>query len=249
MKIKTIAQTILAASIAVATGAQAYQVELNGNYKNTSVDNVDADTDAFGLAANYYFEPVRVGNNPHAEAEFLGKASNIGLVFGKESVDNVDEDTDTLGINGDLYMKQSPLYFGAEYSQKEKGDVDTDTLTARIGYFVQPNFLLTAGVRDNDEETDPTLSAKYVGSTGSNFYNLEASTVLADDTGINLGADFYIDRTLSVGIDYADSGADGEDGTVGINARKFFTPAFGAGISYATGDDKDTIGLNLTGRF
>ncbi|MEG1157327.1 MAG: putative porin, partial [Acinetobacter sp.] len=70
-----------------------------------------------------------------------------------------------------------------------------------------------------------------------------------DETTYRLGADLYIDPTLSVGVSIADSTEDDSDTVFGLRAQKFFTPAIAAGVNYTTTDGADSFGINGTFRF
>ncbi len=47
-----------------------------------------------------------------------------------------------------------------------------------------------------------TLRAKYVTQIGNHFTNFEGATYFGDETAYRLGADLYIDPTLSVGVSF-----------------------------------------------
>ncbi len=91
-------------------------------------------------------------------------------------------------------------------------------------------MLIAAGLKgwdnDRDDGVDPTLHAKYVTtlSNGKDI-NLEAGAAFGDLDEYNLAADYFIDKTLSLGVDYYSKDRDyGDTNEFGINARKFTTP-------------------------
>ncbi len=84
----------------------------------------------------------------------------------------------------------------------------------------------------------------------SGYYtNFEGATYFADETVYRLGADLYIDPTLSVGVSFADSTEEDFDTIFNVRAQKFFTPAFAVGVNYTTTDGADSYGINGTFRF
>ena len=99
------------------------------------------------------------------------------------------------------------------------------------------------------EDTALSLRAKYVTLIGNHYANFEGISYMGDETTYRLGADLYIDPTLSVGVSIADSTADESDTLFGVRAQKFFTPAIAAGINYTTTDGADSFGINGTFRF
>lgn len=88
-----------------------------------------------------------------------------------------------------------------------KHDFDTTYYAAEVGYLAAPGFLIAAGLKgydnDNDDGVDPTLRAKYVTTLRSNGkdINLEAGATFGDLDEYNLKADYFIDKTFSVGAD------------------------------------------------
>ena len=83
---------------------------------------------------------------------------------------------------------------------------------------------LDPSLNDRDDGVDPTLRAKYVTtlSNGKDI-NLEAGAAFGDLDEYNLAADYFIDKTLSVGVDYYSNDINDND-EFGVSARKFFTP-------------------------
>ena len=145
-----------------------------------------------------------------------------------------------------------------------------------VGFLPIEGLLLAAGVADQSESIDPiqaakygfittfanavlatgeeddtavTLRAKYVTHIGNHFANFEAHTYIGDETTYRLGADLYLDPTLSVGASFADTTADDSDTLFTIRAQKFLTPQIAVGANYTTVDDADSFGINGTFRF
>lgn len=54
---------------------------------------------------------------------------------------------------------------------------------------------------------------------GNHFANFEGLTYFGDETTYRLGADLYIDPTLSVGVSIADSTEDDSDTVFGLRAQ------------------------------
>ena len=110
------------------------------------------------------------------------------------------------------------------------GDFDETVYGAEVGYLPAPGLLIAAGLKgydnDYDDGVDPTLRAKYVTSlSNGKDINLEAGAGFGDLDEYNLAADYFIDKTLSLGVDYYSKDRDyGDTNEFGINARKFFTP-------------------------
>ncbi|ENU29152.1 hypothetical protein F991_03284 [Acinetobacter sp. CIP-A165] len=118
---------------------------------------------------------------------------------------------------------------------------------AQYGFIT--NFMNSATVSGEDDDTAVTLRAKYVTQVGGYYTNFEAQSYFGDETTYRLAADLYLDPTLSVGISFADSTADDSDSIFNIRAQKFFTPQVAVGVGYTTIDGADSFGINGTFRF
>jgi hypothetical protein len=232
-KMKTLATAILLASGSSLAMAQSYQAEVGAGY--TVWDGAD---NMFSLYGEYHFAPVNVGaTNPLAEAAFLNRSSNV---FARG-----DDDLDFLQAGVEFFVPNTMFYVrGAVTSDRRFDDTDNGWF-AQLGVMPIDGLLLTTTVDDDDY--DLNVQVKYVTNLGGgNFLNLEAEVVdTDDDTLLTLGADFYFDRTLSVGVQYADRGFD----EFTIRARKFFNNELSAAISYTDSDVIDRFTVDVAFRF
>ena len=233
MKKLAIASALLSA-LAITGTANAYQAEIGASAAYVDPDN-GSSGNAFGVDGTYYFNPVQTRNAPLAEAAYLDRASNVGAYA--TFADRGNTDSNTYGANVEVFVPNSDFYLSGGVSQNEresvnqfgqKYDWDTTYYQAEVGYLPAPGLLIAAGLKgyddDNNDGVDPTLRAKYVTtlSNGKDI-NLEAGAAFGDLDEYNLAADYYIDKTLSVGVDYYDNDLQNTN-EFGINARKFFTP-------------------------
>ncbi len=118
---------------------------------------------------------------------------------------------------------------------------------AKYGFVT--NFSNAAVVSGENDDTAVSLRAKYVSEIGGYYTNFEAQTYIGDETTYRLGADLYLDPTLSIGLSFADSTADDSDSIFNIRAQKFITSQFALGVGYTTVEDVDSYGINGTFRF
>lgn len=118
---------------------------------------------------------------------------------------------------------------------------------AKYGFLT--SFTNATTVTGEDDDKAVTLHAKYVTQIGNFYTNFEGQTYIGDETTYRLGADIYLDPTLSIGASFANSTADDSDTIFSVRAQKFFTPQVAVGLSYTTVDDADSFGINGTFRF
>ena len=245
--------------------AYAYQAEINAGYENT-----DGDIDTFVLNGKYYLNNVSTQNVPFAEAGFLNKASNIGAGYANVSAD-ADEDLDVYGVNAEYYVPNTNFYVSAALNRIDLAGYKNTGYAVEGGYFPIDNLLVAVGVAKENvdpvqvanygvvanllnavsvgDDTAVSLRAKYVTQVAGYTTNFEGLSYIGDETTYRLGADLYIDPTLSVGVSFADSTADGSDTIFSIGAKKFFTPQIAVGAAYTNVDSVDAFGLNGTYRF
>lgn len=116
-------------------------------------------------------------------------------------------------------------------------------------YGFMTNIANSAIVSEEKDDTAISLRAKYVTQVGGYYTNFEALSYIGDETTYRLGADLYLDPTLSIGISFADSTLKDSDSIFNIRAQKFLNPQFAVGVGYTTTDGADSYGLNGTARF
>ena len=193
--------------------------------------------------------------------------------------DGADLEIDTIGLNGEFFIPNSQFYVSGSLNRSEAtiegefGKVSDDNVgyALEAGYLPVDGLLIAAGVAKENldpvylsqngfidtfsnissvaDETAVTLRAKYVTQIGNHFTNFEGATYFGDETAYRLGADLYIDPTLSVGVSFMDTTLNEFDTVWSIRAQKFFTPALAVGLNYTTTDGADSFGINGTFRF
>ncbi|WOE41453.1 putative porin [Acinetobacter chinensis] len=228
MKKLAIASAVLS-MIAITGTAHAYQAEVGASAGLIDPDN-GSSSGSFGVNGTYYFNPVQTRNAPLAEAAFLDRASNVKAQYHYDEVG--DDEVHNYGAGIEYFVPGSDFYVSGNVGRqdvkfKHGNDLDTTLYSAEVGYLPAPGFLIAAGVKgyDNDykDGVDPTIRAKYVTQVGGKDINLEAGAAFGDLDEYNLAADYFIDKTFSVGADYYSNDLN-DNNEFGINARKFFTP-------------------------
>lgn len=258
MKKLAIASALLSA-LAVTGTANAYQAEVG-----VTAGAVDPDYGStkgvYGVEGTAYFKPVQTRNAPLAEAAYLDRASNVNAQYNYSKVDDIKLHNYSAGI--EYFVPNSDFYLSGDIGRqdikfKHASNFDTTVYSAEVGYLPAPGLLVAAGVKgyDNDikSRTAPSLRAKYVTELANGQdINLEAGATFGDIKDYNVAADYFIDKTLSVGVDYQKQDLlDNKEW--GINARKFVTQniSLEGRVGFATNDvnDYNTYSVGAKYRF
>ena len=203
----------------------------------------------------------------------------LGYANSSIDEDGADLEIDSVGLNGEFFIPNSQFYVSGSLNRSEVtvesefGKVSDDNVgyALEAGYLPVDGLLIAAGVAKENldpmyvskngfidtfsnisavaDDTAVTLRAKYVTQIGNHFTNFEGATYFGDETAYRLGADLYIDPTLSVGVSFMDTTFDDFDTVWAVRAQKFFTPAIAGGLNYTTTEDADSYGINGTFRF
>ena len=203
----------------------------------------------------------------------------LGYANSSIDEDGADLEIDTVGLNGEFFIPNSQFYVSGSLNRSEVtvesefGNASDDNVgyALEAGYLPVDGLLIAAGVAKENldpmyvskngfidtfsnisavaDDTAVTLRAKYVTQIGNHFTNFEGATYFGDETAYRLGADLYIDPTLSVGVSFMDTTFDDFDTVWAVRAQKFFTPAIAVGLNYTTTEDADSYGINGTFRF
>lgn len=236
MKLKTLAVASALVFGSAAAVAAPYQIEAGASYYHFDRDGGGSDG-SFGVRGEYHFAPVQTRNHPLAEAAFLERSTNV---YAQSA-----EDFDVLSVGGEFYVPNTMFYVAADVSHYDYARSDT-VVTGTFGVLPLDGLRITTSV--TDDGYDANVSVKYVTALGAvNFLNVEASYQDDDwDDYLSIGADFYIDRTFSVGGSYED--VYGDD-VFTLRTRKFFTEQFSAELALSDSDWGTGILIGAAMRF
>lgn len=253
MKLKTIAAFIGACSVVGIAQAQTYQGEIFGGYDEVSGEDVSAYT----LGGRFHFAPVNTQGHPLAEAAFLEKSSNLEARWTRVDADPLT--TDLQSLSAEFYVPNSMFYLGAGI-ERTKVDIDglgsasDNAWNARLGITPIHGLLVwTEFYEDIDYSDAINIHGKYVTALGGEqaLNLLGGYTSFDDGSNLYVGADYYIDRHLSLGVqlDNTDYDAGGSENNVEVRANNYFTPNFNLGLAYVFGEDEDSWGIRAGYRF
>ncbi|MEO3356316.1 porin Omp33-36 [Acinetobacter haemolyticus] len=223
------------------TGANAYQVEVQG--QSEFINATDAnDKDFTGAGqATYYFKDVDASKGPLAEAAFLNQASNVSAAysFAKLSGDEVvTSKTQSYGAKGEAYIPTPylPVYTSASYSHtKSKSDDERDNgdrFALEVGTMLTPNFLVAVGYTNIADQF--ALDANSVLSSGIAKSFAQPLVIGEDQDAITARTKYVgnIDGTnmavgFEAGLVYGDTTA------YELKTDFYVTPKLSVGASYA----------------
>ncbi|QXW25845.1 porin Omp33-36 [Acinetobacter johnsonii] len=225
------------------TGAQAYQVEVQG--QSEYIDNTVNDKNFTGaVQGTYYFKNVDSSKGPLAEAAFLNQASNASIAYnyGEYDVDGIaDKTVHTIGAKAEAYVptKVVPVYASASYSNtitdnKAAGVADDhgDRYALEVGALAAPNFLVAVGYTSAANQF--ALDAFNIMSNGIVKAAGETQTLGEDQDAITARAKYVgaIDGTnMAVGFE---SGIVYGDATAyQFKTDLYLNPKLSTGVSYA----------------
>lgn len=255
MKKLSLATALIAATSALAAiNANAYQFEVDGNAGYVNPDQGSSGSN-FGVGGKYYFNDVQDKGAPLAEAGFASKASNVSVTGNFQNAG--DADVNTYGAGVEYFVPNSEFYLSGQIDRQDvKHGQDTTYYKAEVGYMPVTNLLLAVGAKgynnDNDDGVDPTIRAKYLTKVGTHDVNLEAGASFGDLDEYNLAADYYIDKTFSLGADYYSNDLT-DLNEFGITARKFINPQLSVngrvGFGEVGKNDYNSFGIGASYRF
>ncbi|MDN5512183.1 porin Omp33-36 [Acinetobacter sp.] len=240
------------------TGAQAYQVEVQG--QSEYVDNTANDKNFTGaVQGTYYLKDVDSSKGPLAEAAFLNQASNVSVAYtyGEDGQEFGDRTVHhTFGVKGEAYIPTQvvPAYASASYSHtiadNKAGNPDGngDRYALEVGVLPINNFLVAVGYTSVANQT--SYDAFNILSNGVAKAGLESDTINQDQDAITARTKYVgaIDGTnMSIGFE---SGlVYGEDTAYNLGTTLFVTPKLSVGASYMessfTGSPDSAWGANV----
>ena len=255
MKKLTLASALLS-SLALVGTAHAYPAEVGGSLDYLDPDNSSSVT-KFGVDGTYYFNPVQTRNSPLAEAAFLDRASNVSaqVKYG----DNSGTKDTKYGVGAEYYVPNTDFYLSGNVAREEleydniNVSNKVTTYGAEVGYLPAPGLLVALGVKgydvkDGKDGADPTIRAKYVTQVCQHDVNLEAYGGFGDLDEYSVRGDYYLDKTLSLGVDYYNNDLTDKD-EWGINAKKFLSQQVSVEGRVGFGDNYNTYGVRAAYRF
>ena len=227
------------------TGAQAYQVEVQGQseYIDATVNDKDF---TGGLQGTYYFKNVDSSKGPLAEAAFLNQASNISVAYnyGELGSQGFDVIAHNYGVKAEAYVptKIVPIYASASYSHTlldAKNNASAlldvvgngDRYALELGAVVVPNFLVAVGY---------TSVADQAAVDAFNVMGNGVAKAVAETVTIGDDQDAFTARTKYVGaidgtnmaIGFETGLVYGEDTAYTLKTDLYLTPKLSAGVSY-----------------
>lgn len=201
----------LCSVMSVSAMANSFQSQTDVNYGWVNLDN--ADLSSWELTQRFYLAPVNTdGAVPLAEAAFMQRKSSLHAGFNRLTVDvpgSADGHLNSWSVGGEYMDTHHNFYAALDW--EFLNDSKAYEGAAKLGYFVQPDWLVTADIYHTKDDLGRT-QLEYGASTKklmdlntgdfiaitAGLRNLHHST----DTLYEVGADYYFGKNLSVGLGY-----------------------------------------------
>lgn len=211
-----------------------YQFEVGGVIGQGEIEagNNSVDTDTYGIGGEFHFQQVDTSKGPLAEAAFLDKSSFVDFLYSSTELDVTgSDDSDSFGFGG-RFVTATNLIIEADYVESEFGNVDSDSVRAGIGTYL-------------NETTDVVVSYQADSEDGGDDVD-SLSAALHGVNSLAQGASVAFDAALSY-IDAEDDDGFGID----VGATYYFNNAFGVGVSAGVAEigDIETDSFALEGSY
>ncbi|WP_065188009.1 putative porin [Shewanella woodyi] len=208
MKNSTMSLAILLGLTSMSAAAaqdNAFQHQASLDYQTNSEEV----SDGFWKANyRYYIAPVDQSNSPYALNGFLAQTTNLGASYSKLDVANFD--SDSYGVDG-TYVFASKWFVSASYQQIEAFNTDVNFYSAEVGYYFNDSSAVSAFYADGDNNTVEAYGLNlrsFVALESTAGVDLTANWAHTDfDDAFNLGADWYVNNSWSVGAGYHNNDA------------------------------------------
>ena len=251
MKKLIITSSLLTIASFSALAQDTFTSSVSGSY--TDSDNVDQ----YSVVGSYYFSPVSTSKGPLAEAVFLNRSNSINAGFNRSEIDfgGNSDSFNSWRIGGTVHVEDSGLFLNAGIAHANGSNNSNYGLGA--GYYLAKDW--TVGINTNFDEDLEYLGVsvdtkKLYDLGGDTYLNLSASINNPDQgsTGYAAGADYYLNKHLSVGVGRSWSGSF-TDGTTALNSNWFFSETASVSVSIARTEidsfSDNTFSLGASVRF
>ncbi|ACA87698.1 putative porin [Shewanella woodyi] len=253
MKNSTISLAILlglTSMSAVAAQDNAFQHQASLSYSTNSEEVSDG---AWNANYRYYIAPVDQSNSPYALNGFLAQTTNLGASYSKLDVGIYD--SDAYRVDG-TYVFASKWFVSASYGRVEFLNTDYDAYRGEVGYYFNESSSISAFYADGDNNAVEVYGLNlrsFVALESTAGVDLTANWTHTDsDDAFNLGADWYVNNSWSVGAGYHNNDAN-DDFSLRTAYWLRISDNFSANFNLSKFLDSDADGVGMSvgvvGRF
>lgn len=190
---------------AVAAQDNAFQHQASLSYSTNSEEVSDG---SWNANYRYYIAPVDQSKSPYALNGFLAQTTNLGANYSK--LDVAYFDSDSYGVDG-TYVFDSKWFVSANYHQVDNSHIDVNYYSAEVGYYFNDSSAVSAFYSDGDSRVEESYGLNlrsFVALESTAGVDLTANWAHTDfDDVFNLGADWYVNNSWSVGVGYHNNDA------------------------------------------
>jgi predicted porin len=238
-----LAASLLTASSFSALGQDSFTSIIGAGYA-TSDNN-----DSYNINGSYFLSPVDITKGPLGEAVFLNRSNALRAGLNRSESDLQDKSLSSnfWNLGGTYHLNNSGLFINVDVAHVNNSiGPNSKSYALGGGYYLSDDWFVTIDtMHDKDfKYQNMTVGTKKLIDLGEDsFISLNASVTNKNYT-YNVGADYYFNKRLSVGLAhtwYDDFDVD----TTSINANWFITDT----ISVSLGINKLDNGTSTDNKF
>jgi predicted porin len=238
-----LAAGLLSAASFSALGQDSFTSIIGAEYGTS--DNYDV----YNIDGSYFLSPVDTATGPLGEAVFLNRSTALRARFShaKSDIQNNSLSSNTWNLGATYHLNSSDFFFNIDMAHVNNNrGPSAKKYALGAGYYLSDDWFVTIDTKfDEDfEYQNMTVGTKKLIDLGDDTFVSVNASVTNKNYVYNIGADYYFNKRLSVGLAhtwYKDS----DDDISAINANWFVTDT----VSLSLGIDKLDKGSATDNRF
>jgi predicted porin len=205
--------------------------------------------DVYKINASYFLSPVDSTIGPLEEAVFLNRSTALRASFSrsKSDIQYNSLSSNSWNLGATYFLDNSDFFINIDMDHVNNNTGPSSKRYALgAGYYLSDDWFVTIDTKyDEDlEYKNMTLGTKKLIDLGDDTFLSVNASVTNKSYIYNIGADYYFNKRLSVGLAHTWH-EDSDDDTTSINANWFITDT----VSVSLGMDKLDEGSATDNRF
>lgn len=238
-----LAASLLTVSSFNAFGQDSFTSIIDAGY-GTSDNN-----DFYNISGSYFLSPVDSAGGPLGEAVFLNRSNALRASFSRSESDFQDNSfsSNFWNLGGTYHLNNSGIFINIDMAHANNTiSPSSESYVLGAGYYLSDDWFVTMDTNYDEDFKYQNLTVgtkKLIDLGDDTFVSLNAR-VTNKNYNYNVGADYYFNKRLSVGLGYTWYD-DFDANTTSINANWFITET----VSVSLGIDKFDNGVSSDNQF